>query len=70
MTLPDRKAMLRPILLTVADGNDHPSTRIREAIRGSDIRSANAMLGRPHAMDGVIVVYPCGILLTMMLLLP
>ena len=30
------------------------STRIRQAIAGGDIRSANAMLGRPHAMDGVI----------------
>jgi len=30
------------------------STRIRQAIGVGDIRSANAMLGRPHAMDGVI----------------
>ncbi|HKB70402.1 MAG TPA: bifunctional riboflavin kinase/FAD synthetase [Thermoanaerobaculia bacterium] len=30
------------------------STRIRHAIGAGDIRSANAMLGRPHAMDGVI----------------
>src|SRR5262249_32127679 len=30
------------------------STRIRQAIEGRGIRSANAMLGRPHAMDGVI----------------
>ena len=30
------------------------STRIRRAIAAGDIRSANAMLGRPHEMDGVI----------------
>jgi len=30
------------------------STRIREAILRGEIGSANAMLGRPHAMDGVV----------------
>jgi riboflavin kinase/FMN adenylyltransferase len=30
------------------------STRIREAILRGDIRSADAMLGRPHALDGMI----------------
>jgi riboflavin kinase/FMN adenylyltransferase len=36
--------------------DDRPisSTRIREAILRGDIASANAMLGRPHALDGVI----------------
>jgi riboflavin kinase/FMN adenylyltransferase len=36
--------------------DDRPisSTRIREAILHGDIASANAMLGRPHALDGVI----------------
>jgi hypothetical protein len=32
MALPDRKAMWRPILLALVDGDDHPSTRIREAV--------------------------------------
>jgi riboflavin kinase/FMN adenylyltransferase len=36
------------------EGAPISSTRIREAIAVGDIRSANAMLGRPHAMDGVI----------------
>ena len=36
------------------DGAPISSTRIREAIGKGDIASANAMLGRPHAMDGVI----------------
>jgi riboflavin kinase/FMN adenylyltransferase len=36
------------------DGTPISSTRIREAIGKGDIASANAMLGRPHAMDGVI----------------
>ncbi|HET7453584.1 MAG TPA: bifunctional riboflavin kinase/FAD synthetase [Thermoanaerobaculia bacterium] len=36
------------------EGRPIASTRIRQAIAGGDIRSANAMLGRPHAMDGVI----------------
>jgi riboflavin kinase/FMN adenylyltransferase len=36
------------------DGAPISSTRIREAILGGDIASANAMLGRPHALDGVI----------------
>jgi riboflavin kinase / FMN adenylyltransferase len=30
------------------------STRIREAIGRGDIADANAMLGRPHALDGII----------------
>ncbi len=30
------------------------STRIREAIAAGDITGANAMLGRPHALDGII----------------
>jgi len=36
--------------------DDRPisSTRIREAILRGDIASANAMLGRPHALDGMI----------------
>jgi riboflavin kinase/FMN adenylyltransferase len=36
------------------EGAPISSTRIRQAIAAGDIRSANAMLGRPHAMDGVI----------------
>ncbi len=36
------------------EGAPISSTRIRESIQRGDIRSANAMLGRPHAMDGMI----------------
>ncbi len=36
------------------EGAPISSTRIRQAISAGDIRAANAMLGRPHAMDGVI----------------
>jgi riboflavin kinase/FMN adenylyltransferase len=36
------------------EGAPISSTRIRQAIGTGDIRSANAMLGRPHALDGVI----------------
>ena len=35
-------------------GDPISSTRIREAIAEGRIAPANAMLGRPHAMDGVI----------------
>jgi len=36
------------------DGAPISSTRVREAIGNGEIAAANAMLGRPHAMDGVI----------------
>lgn len=31
------------------------SSRIREALRGGDVRAAAAMLGRPHELEGVVV---------------